>query len=110
MTTPAPVKPGYTTTEFWITLLTNLSAIIALVHPGTQLNGIVQGAAVALAAAATVLYTGFRSQLKGQHAALSHGIGLEAINGAINDISVLLNKQPAASHVTVVNNPPAPPA
>lgn len=59
--TPQPVKPGYKTTEFWVTLLIQLVGMVALIQPNwitpeqsdaltqaiTQLGGLVAMVAAA---------------------------------------------------------------
>jgi hypothetical protein len=63
------VKPGYTTTEFWLTLLTQLSAVLTVIHPGFDISGYVQGASVVLAGLAQIVYAAQRANLKGKHSA-----------------------------------------
>jgi hypothetical protein len=63
------VKPGYTTTEFWLTLLTQLSAVLTVIHPGFDISGYVQGASVVLAGLAQIIYASQRSTAKGRHLA-----------------------------------------
>lgn len=63
-----PAKPGYTTTEFWLTLLTNLAAAVTLLAPqlGVKLGdpALVKSVAGAAAALATIAYTLSRSKVK----------------------------------------------
>lgn len=63
------MKPGYTTTEFWLTLLTQLSAVLAVVHPGFDMSAYVQGASVVLAGIAQIIYASQRHAAKAKHAA-----------------------------------------
>jgi len=50
-------KPGIYTTEFWITLLTNVVGVIALLHPGFNVSAAQQIIPAAAAAFTTVTYT-----------------------------------------------------
>jgi hypothetical protein len=63
-----PTKPGYTTTEFWLALLTNLAAGVALLSPqlGVKLSdpATVQAVSIIAAALANVVYTVARSHVK----------------------------------------------
>lgn len=56
-------KPGYTTTEFWIVVLTHVSALITLVFH-QDFSGAVQGSAVVLAALVGGIYSIARSHVK----------------------------------------------
>jgi Short repeat of unknown function (DUF308) len=60
------MKPGYTTTEFWITLLSYVVSIIALFHPGMPTNtaAYVQAAALLVSGALSIIYTHSRQQVK----------------------------------------------
>lgn len=59
------MKPGYTTTEFWLTLATQLLALLAIIHPGFKIDGtLVQSLATLAAAAASGLYALGRSHVK----------------------------------------------
>lgn len=60
----APVKPGYTTTEFWVTLLTVVASVVGVYDPTLHLSGYVQTAAVVAAGVSTIVYTFLRSGLK----------------------------------------------
>ena len=69
-----PEKPGYTTTEFWVTLggviLSFVTALMALIHPGFEVSGGVQGLITATAPLAaligTSVYTLGRSKVKAE--------------------------------------------
>jgi predicted Kef-type K+ transport protein len=58
--------PGYTTTEFWATLLADIVAILALFHVGLPAHtpDYVQAVALLASAIATGIYTHSRQQLK----------------------------------------------
>jgi predicted Kef-type K+ transport protein len=57
--------PGYTTTEFWATLLADIVAILALFHVGLPAHtpDYVQAVALLASAIATGIYTHSRQQL-----------------------------------------------
>lgn len=57
-------KPGYTTTEFWLTLLNQLAAFAAIVHPGFHVPVDVQAVAGAAGLVGTAVYTWQRSRVK----------------------------------------------
>jgi hypothetical protein len=60
-------KPGFTTSEFWSTLITQVLALIALVHPSTD-TGVrpeyVQAFALLASAVAAAAYAHGRSKVK----------------------------------------------
>jgi uncharacterized membrane protein HdeD (DUF308 family) len=60
------MKPGYTTSEFWITLLSYVVSIIALFHPGMPANtaAYVQAAALLVSGALSIAYAHTRQQVK----------------------------------------------
>jgi hypothetical protein len=65
--TPTPdslVKPGYTTTEFWVTLLTVAASAAGVLDPNLHLSGYVQGASVAVSGLATIVYAAVRYGVK----------------------------------------------
>jgi flagellar motor component MotA len=61
-------KPGYTTSEFWSTLLGQLVALVVIVRPsviiGTNLAPLVQAFAVLAAAVASAAYSHSRGRVK----------------------------------------------
>lgn len=58
-------KPGFTTTEFWLTVVTDGIAVAALLHPGFKLpDPVIQVVASAAAAVATAVYTWSRGSVK----------------------------------------------
>lgn len=58
-------KPGYTTTEFWITVFTTLVSLVVVVHPGFHLDSsLVQSLAVIAAAISSGLYSISRAKAK----------------------------------------------
>ena len=66
------MKPGVKTTEFWQTLIAQVIAVIAVVHPGFALpgNGALEaGMAAAAAAVATATYGWGRAKVKATVAA-----------------------------------------
>jgi uncharacterized membrane protein len=60
------VKPGYQTTEFWVTILTNIIGIVALFHPvNASVTGNIPAIAGILAMiAGNVVYILSRGQVK----------------------------------------------
>lgn len=57
--------PGYTTTEFWLTLATNALALVAILHPGYKAPpGLAQALAAVAAGIGTVAYSFSRGQVK----------------------------------------------
>ncbi len=59
------MKPGYTTSEFWTTVLTHVVAVVALVHPGFATTGQWAGPfAVVIAGVASFVYARARTALK----------------------------------------------
>jgi len=62
MTTAAP---GYTTTEFWLSLATNVLALITILHPGFQTPpGLAQALAALAASITTIGYSFSRAAVK----------------------------------------------
>lgn len=57
-------KPGYTTTEFWLTLLTTASGAASVLDPSLHVNPYVKTASVVLAGVASIAYTFARKGLK----------------------------------------------
>lgn len=62
--TKALVKPGYATTEFWVTLLTVLASVVGALDPSIHVSQYVHGIAAAAAAIATIAYTVSRIGIK----------------------------------------------
>lgn len=61
------MKPGIRTTEWWSTFITQVVAVVAIVHPGFNLpgNGALEtGLAAAGAAVATAVYGWGRAKVK----------------------------------------------
>lgn len=61
------MKPGVKTTEWWSTLITDVIAVVAVVHPGFTLPGgtqLIGGLAAAGAALSTAVYSFGRSKVK----------------------------------------------
>lgn len=64
--TPAPPKPGYKTTEFWLTAVVSLVGILmasGLIQPGSVWD---KGIGLAMAALSTMGYATGRSNVKSQ--------------------------------------------
>jgi len=60
--TPAP---GFTTTEFWLSLATNVLALITILHPGFQTPpGLAQALAALAASITTIGYSFSRAAVK----------------------------------------------
>lgn len=58
------MKPGIRTTEFWVTVLGNLAAVLAIVWPGHDYSGLVPVLAIACGMAANIAYGVGRHTLK----------------------------------------------
>lgn len=76
MKTDGTLKPGYTTTEFWLTLLTNVVAVVLVMQTvvwhrtivdQSTLNALIPCAAAIAAVIGNAFYTVSRSQLKAAH-------------------------------------------
>lgn len=65
-----PVKPGYLTTEFYLTLLTGLSPLLSMVFH-RDVSSSLQGWAAAAAGIATATYALSRSLVKRSASSLS---------------------------------------
>jgi drug/metabolite transporter (DMT)-like permease len=57
-------KPGYLTTEFWSTILIDVSAVVSIIWPGHDFSDQVQTLAIAAAAVATAAYSISRGFVK----------------------------------------------
>jgi len=58
-------KPGYTTTEFWVTIFTTIVSMVVVIHPGFHLDSsLVQALAVVAAALSSGLYSISRAKAK----------------------------------------------
>ena len=65
--TPPTVRPGYLTTEFWVTVATDGLSLAAILHPGfnaAQWQPYVTGIATFAATVATAVYGLIRSHVK----------------------------------------------
>lgn len=58
------MKPGFTTTEFWSTILAHVVALVALFHPGFNVGQWVQPLSALGAALSAAVYTHSRTSLK----------------------------------------------
>lgn len=81
------MKVGYKTTEFWVTVLGNLVALLAALT-GKDYSGLVPVVAAGCAVAANAVYTIGRNglkaaTLKSDAAALAHAVGAAAPAAAV---------------------------
>lgn len=106
-TTTAEVKPGYTTSEFWVTILTvAVTAIVAIagafgVHVnGDKLQPLIGSLALVAAAVASGIYALARAHVKANH-----------IKATMTTTVVTPTPLPAVTPAPVVTPvpPPAPP-
>lgn len=88
-------KPGYATTEFWITLITQAAAVLALLHPGFNVATWVQPLAVIAAAGGGAFYAHSRGTVK----AAAVG-GQAAVANFRADLAVLSQAMPPARSTT----------
>lgn len=61
-------KPGYTTTEFWVTVITTLTSLVVAIHPQwitvTSNPNLIQALALVAASVATGIYSISRAKAK----------------------------------------------
>lgn len=74
-------KPGYLTTEFWVTIISHVVALVALFDPSINAGAWTQPLAVLAAGLASAVYAASRAHVKrgaiasAAAAALEHGLG-----------------------------------
>ncbi len=90
-------KTGYRTTEFWVTVLTHVAWVVAVVFH-RDLSNYVPAAAVLAAAIATAVYSVSRGQVKSAHA----GMVRAAMSAGTSGPASVPDPPPAASVVPPV--------
>lgn len=93
-------KAGYTTTEFWVTLLTAVAGVVGLVHPGFSVAAWVQPLSVLAPMIASILYTRSRSLLKTNTVKSQAAVAVASDANPTTTTEVLPNAVPVAAQAT----------
>lgn len=116
MTTPAPTRRGYKTTEFWFTTVAPVLLTAATFIWHRDFSGYVQAAALAATGISTAAYAISRAHLKRPTSVASvvfdvHAL-LPAVKQAVEDALTVRKNLPTTSgdsaNVTVTTAPPNP--
>jgi hypothetical protein len=94
------IKPGYTTTEFYVTLLSYLLSVIAMFKSDLPVSmpDYIQAAALLASGAATIIYTHSRQQIK--TAAANQPVSPTYSTGSVSTITTQVTHTPTEEPLT----------